>query len=220
MFPTTFTSFDGTPIRCWAAAPSSLPAAAKVLLVHGLGAHSESLNLRYLRDHLLAEGFAVYGFDLRGYGRSGGRRAYVDRWEDFREDLRRFVDIVARDGRAPLFVLGVSLGGLIAVNYTLHHSAGIRGLIADAPALDASGVPAWLRRLAAVLSKVAPRLRLEPRLDLARLTRDEEAQRSFNSDPLRQTKMTLRLATEITAAMAETLERLPQLALPLLVLHG
>src|ERR1700740_459050 len=53
---------------------------------------------RYLRAHLTGSGFAVYGFDLRGFGRSGGRRAYVHRWQDFGDDIRLFVKAVERDG--------------------------------------------------------------------------------------------------------------------------
>ena len=201
--------------------PSSAQPTAKILLVHGLGTHSESLHFRYLRDALTRKGFAVYGFDLRGYGHSGGRRAFVTHWRDFREDLRLFVEMVGRDGESvPLFLLGVSLGGLIAVNYAVHHPEGLQGLITVAVALDVSGVPAWLRKVSAVVSKIAPKLRLKPGLDVTRLTRDCEAQRAFMSDPLRQERMTLRLASETKAAMDQTLERLPLLDLPLLVLHG
>jgi len=221
MLPPTFDSFDGARLCCWAALPSSARLTSKILLVHGLGTHSECLHFCYLRDYLTSMGFAVYGFDLRGYGRSEGRRAFVNEWKDFRQDLRHFVEMVKHDGEsAPLFLLGVSLGGLIAVNYVLHHPTGIQGVITIAAALDASGVPVWLRNLSAVLAKIAPRLCLTPGLDETRLTRDQYAQREFNSDPLRQRKMTLRLATETTAAMAETLERLPLLKVPLLVMHG
>jgi len=201
--------------------PSFARPAAKILLVHGLGTHSKCLHFRYLRDALTGMGFAAYGFDLRGYGKSGGRRAFVHDWRDFREDLRLFVEMVERDGESvPLFLLGVSLGGLIAVNYATHHPTGIQGVITIAVALDASGVPSRLRKLSAMLAKIAPRLRLTPGLDETRLTRDQDAQREFNGDPLRQRKMTLRLAAETTAAMAETLERLPLLRVPLLVMHG
>src|SRR5688572_8872568 len=60
--------------------------------------HSQCLHFRYLRDYFTASGFAVYGFDLRGYGKSGGRRVYVSEWRDFREDLRLFVKMIECDG--------------------------------------------------------------------------------------------------------------------------
>jgi alpha-beta hydrolase superfamily lysophospholipase len=216
-----FDSSDGTAIHCWAALPASSPPRAKIILVHGFGTHSDSLHFRYLRDHLTGGGFAVYGFDLRGFGRSGGRRAYIHRWQKFRDDLQLFINAVEKDGTpAPLFVLGVSLGGLIVVNYALQNPDGIQGVIAMSPALDASGVPAWRRALLRALSNIFPALALNTGLDVTRLTRDAEVQREFLSDPLRQTKMTLRLASQTIAAMAETTAMLPQLKPALLVLHG
>lgn len=221
MLPSNVRSFDGLQIHCWAALPASVPPNAKIILVHGFGTHSDSVHFGYLREPLTGASFAVYGFDLRGFGRSGGRRAYVHRWQDFQDDLRLFVKAVERNGStAPLFVLGVSLGGLIAVNYALHDPDGIRGVIAMSPALDASGVPAWRRMLLRTLSNVFPTLALKTGLDVTRLTCDQEAQRKFLSDPLRQTRMTLRLASETIAAIAETTAMLPHLKPALLVLHG
>jgi alpha-beta hydrolase superfamily lysophospholipase len=221
MLPPTLDSFDGTLIHCWAALPLSGPPSAKIILVHGFGTHSDSLHFRYLREHLTGAGFAVYGFDLRGFGLSGGRRAYIHHWRDFREDLRWYLSAVERDGTAlPLFVLGVSLGGLIAVNYALHNPDGIQGVIAMSPALDTSGVSAWRRILLRALANILPNLALKTGLDVTRLARDQEAQRAFFSDPLLQTKITLRLASETIAAMAETTEMLQHLKPALLVLHG
>jgi len=216
-----FTAFDGTPIHCWAALPASVPPSAKIVLVHGFGTHGDSLHFHYLRDHLTGSNFAVYSFDLRGFGRSGGRRAYIAHWRHFRDDLRLFVNAAENDGEtAPVFVLGVSLGGLIAVNYALHNPDGIRGVIAMSPALDASSVPAWRRLLLRALSNIFPTLALKTGLDVARLTRDQKAQAAFRSDPLLQTRMTLRLASETIAAMVETTAMLPHLKPALLVLHG
>jgi acylglycerol lipase len=216
-----FRSFDNTLIHCWSVVPDSGPPNAKIILVHGFGTHSEALHFLYLRDYLIGKRFAVYGLDLRGFGRSGGRRAYVRRWQDFRRDLALFVQAVEQDGPAsPLFVLGVSLGGLIVVNYALHHPEGIQGVIAMSPAFDVSRVPAWRRMLLRMLAHISPRLALKTGLDVSRLARDEEAQREFLSDPFWQTRMTLRLASQSMAAMVETAELLPYLGLPLLVLHG
>jgi alpha-beta hydrolase superfamily lysophospholipase len=88
------------------------------------------------------------------------------------------------------------------------------------PALDASGVPAWRRILLRGLANILPKLALKTGLDVTRLTRDKEAQRAFLSDPLLQRKITLRLASETIAGMAESTKMLPHLKPALLVLHG
>ena len=217
----TYRSFDGTPIHAWSVLPTSAAPRAKVILVHGFGTHSESIHFQFLRDHLTRAGVAVYGLDLRGFGRSGGRRAFVHDWQDFLEDLRLFVQAVERSGPPlNLFLSGVSLGGLIAVNYALHSPQGIAGVIALSPALEASGVPAWRRMLARGLASAFPTMALKTGLDGTRLTRDQDAQRAFLSDPFLQSAITLRLASQTLVAMAETAALLPRLELPLLVLHG
>jgi alpha-beta hydrolase superfamily lysophospholipase len=56
----------------------------------------------------------VRRLDLRGHGRPGGRRVYVDAWSTFRDDLGPFVSLVAAGQPAlPVFLVGISLGGLI-----------------------------------------------------------------------------------------------------------
>ncbi len=84
MLPPTFKSFDGTPTHCWAALPASGVPSANIILVHGFGTHSDSIHFQFLRDHLTGRSIAVYSFDLRGFERSGGRRAFVHDWQDFR----------------------------------------------------------------------------------------------------------------------------------------
>src|SRR5688572_12087092 len=103
--------------RCWRPAE---PARAVVANVHGLGDHSGLYPT--LVDHLVSRGITVHAPDLRGNGRSPGQRAYVARWEEFREDLRCFLEVVrAEDPGRPVFLLGNSLGGLIVLEYALHY---------------------------------------------------------------------------------------------------
>src|SRR4051794_36907686 len=54
---------------------------AAVLLVHGFKDHST----RYLElgNRLAQHGYVVYGFDLRGYGSSAGRRGYVESFDEY-----------------------------------------------------------------------------------------------------------------------------------------
>jgi len=65
---------------------------AHLLLVHGYAEHST--RYLHLAEFLTGHGYAVYGFDLRGHGRSQGRRAYVDRFELYLKDLTAVLDEV------------------------------------------------------------------------------------------------------------------------------
>jgi alpha-beta hydrolase superfamily lysophospholipase len=159
--------------------------------------------------------------DLRGNGRSGGQRAYIERWEEFREDLHRFVRLVREEeaGR-PLFLLGNSLGGLIVLEYALLHPDGLRGVIAASPPLGRLAVPAPLLALGRVLSRVWPRFSIRTGMDLSGLARDPEVVQTVLADPLFHRVGTARLSTEVVAAIARVQAAAPAFPLPLLVLHG
>ena len=195
------------------------PTRAVLINVHGLGDHSGLYPA--LVDHLTARGIAVYAPDIRGNGRSPGQRAYVERWDEYREDLERFVAVVRREEPdRPIFLLGNSLGGLIVLDYALSRPEGIRGVIAASPPLGRLGVPAPLLALGRVLSRVWPRFSLRTGMDLSGLARDPVVAETVLADPLFHRVGTARLSTEVVAAIARVQAAAPRFPLPLLVLHG
>lgn len=198
--------------------PAATPRAV-VANLHGLGDHSGLYPA--LVDYLVARGIAVHAPDLRGNGRSPGQRAYVERWEEFREDLGRFLAVVRSEepGR-PLFLLGNSLGGLIVLDYALHHPEGLRGVIAASAPLGRLGVPAPLLLLGRVLSRLWPRFSLRTGMDLTGLARDPAVARTLLADPLFHRYGTARLSTEVVAAIARVQAGAPGFPLPVLLLHG
>jgi len=195
------------------------PARAVLINLHGLGDHSGLYPT--LVEHFTSRGIAVYAFDLRGNGRSPGQRAYVERWADYREDLARFVALARQEepGR-PVFLLGNSLGGLIVLDYVLHHPEGVRGVIAASPPLGRLGVPAPLLALGRLLSRVWPRFSVRTGMDLSGLARDPVVVETVLADPLFHRRGTARLSTEVAAAIARVQAGAPRFPLPLLVLHG
>ena len=85
---------------------------AALIVVHGLAEHSG----RYMNlvNHFVPLGYAVHALDHIGHGKSGGPRVYVDRFEDFTETVKRFLDQVrTRQPDPPLFLVGHSMGVLI-----------------------------------------------------------------------------------------------------------
>ena len=213
-----FTGAGGMDLfRRWWRPPA--PARAVVANIHGLGDHS-GLYPR-LVDHLVGAGFAVHAPDLRGNGRSPGRRAYVARWDEFREDLRRFLAVVrAEEPGLPLFLLGNSLGGLIVLDYALHHPEDLRGVVAASPPLGRLGVPAPLLFAGRILSRVWPTFALQTGMDLAGLARDPAVVAAVLADPLFHRYGTARLSTEVVAAIGRVQAGAAAFPLPLLLLHG
>jgi alpha-beta hydrolase superfamily lysophospholipase len=214
----TFAGAGGLPLfrRSWR--PPTPPRAVLINL-HGLGDHSGLYGA--LADRMVASGFAVHAFDLRGNGRSPGKRGHVDAWSDYREDLRRFVELVRHEelGR-PLFLLGNSMGGLIVLEYALHYPEGLRGVIAAAPPLGRLTVPPVLLALGRVMSRIWPSFSLKTGMDLAGLAQDPTVTAELLADPLFHRLGSARLSTEVQAAITRVQARAAEFPLPLLVLHG
>lgn len=220
MLPASVLTADHLTLRCHGLAKPD-NATAQVVVLHGLGDHGTALPYRQLADALRTHAIAVYSVDHRGHGDSDGPRVYAPRWEVLRDDVHRVVSLVRR--QAPdraTFVLGLSMGGLLALDFARHHGAEVRGVIAAAPAVDTSGVGRMVRLLLPLLSTLAPRIPIDPGLDLPRIARDAAAVAEYIGDPRFQVRTTPRLAAEIVRAIAENVSRAHEIAAPLLVLHG
>jgi alpha-beta hydrolase superfamily lysophospholipase len=137
-----------------------------VLIAHGASEHSG----RYDRfaGALNEAGFAAVAPDQRGHGETaggpgpaimgpGGGRAVID-------DLAELqMEAVTELGEVPVFLLGHSLGSLIALAYLTEHSAGLAGCVLSAVPADVDGAA----ELEPVLRSVAEAgMRDEPMTDL------------------------------------------------------
>jgi alpha-beta hydrolase superfamily lysophospholipase len=217
---TTMTTADGLELRVRTDDPEAAPR-ARIVLIHGIGDQVDGVPYATAAAALSRRGFSVRRLELRGHGRSGGKRVYVDTWADVRDDVGRFVELVSAERPVlPVFLAGISMGGLIVTNYAAHRPEGLRGVIALAPALGDTGGSRFLLAMLPVLSRVVPSLPINPKLDLSRLTRDPALQRAYIADPLYQTRVTPRLAAELLRAIKDTRERAPEFRVPLLILHG
>ena len=198
--------------------PADAPRAV-IAIVHGFGEHSG----RYpnVVNHFVPRGYAIYGFDHRGHGRSPGKRGHINAWSEFRDDVRAFLQLVAaQEPNRPLFLLGHSLGGLIALEYVLRDPTGLRGVIASSPLLAQAGLSPVVITLAKVLSRVAPTTAVKTGLDASTISRDPAVVKAYKEDPLVHSVGTPRLSTEITAAQNWTNAHAGDLKLPLLLIVG
>jgi alpha-beta hydrolase superfamily lysophospholipase len=204
---------DGTRLQ-WHDWPANRPR-ARLLAVHGLGEHAG----RYARlaAGLNALGVSVRGFDLRGHGLSGGRRGVVPAGDAVlsRDLLDVFAAYAAEADDAP-FVLGHSLGGLIALHATLALGLKPRGLIVSSPALAtwASGLD---RALARTLLRVLPDLAVSNRLKTGRLSHNPAVEPAYLADPFVHDRISARVAQYIFESGPKTVALAPTLAVPTLL---
>lgn len=192
---------------------------AVLAITHGHGEHSG--RYRNVIGYLVPRGFTIYSYDLRGHGKSAGRRGNIRSWEDFRQDQATFLDFVSqREPGLPLFAYGHSLGGLIVLDFVLRNPAGLRGAVVSAPVLGAPGIPPILLTLSRVLSKVLPGITLNTGLDTTALSRDPAVVEDYRSDPLVHSKANARLGTELIETAEWVQAHGADLRLPLLILQG
>lgn len=202
----------------WQAWLPDRPPRAIVTIAHGGAEHGG--RYAWTAAQLTARGYAVYAIDHRGHGRSGGPRAYVDRIDNAVTDLHALDELAReRNPGIPVFLLGHSMGGLIALAYALRHQERLAGLVLSAPLAVLDANPA-ARLAVRALSAVAPRLPVY-KIDGTTVSRDPEVVRAYDSDPLNHRGMLpARTVGELAATVATLPDRLPELRLPILTVYG
>jgi acylglycerol lipase len=193
---------------------------AVILVAHGYGEHGG----RYgnLVEEVVPRGFALYALDHRGHGRSEGPRGHVGRFAEFVSDLHALrVRVEEEQRRKPLFLLGHSMGGLIAVRYLLSHASGVAGTVLSSPALGIANEPSRaLQWIARILSWIAPRTSFQGNVVPEFLSRDPSVGSAYAADPLVHRRATARFFTEFKWAMRNAHERAAEIVLPILVLQA
>ena len=214
----TFSGVRGTPIahREW------LPdgeARGTVVIVHGINEHGGRYG--HVAERLVRDGWVVGALDHRGHGLSGGRRAAVERFGHWTADLDTYVRQVLVDAPRPLFMIGHSLGGLIATVYALHHQETLAGLVLSSPSvMPPREVSANTLRVGRVLSRVAANLPVVA-LRLDAVSRDPAVVRAYRDDPLVHLgKVRARTGAEILEAIAQVQRDIHLLTLPVLAVQG
>lgn len=193
---------------------------AVLLVVHGLGEHSG----RYMNlvNRFTPLGYAVYALDHIGHGRSGGTRAFVERFGDFTDTLKTFFDMVRgwQPGK-PVFLVGHSLGGLIGSVFLLEHQDELAGAVLSAPAIKISDSVSQLTLFSArALSSFVPKLGLAA-VDVNAVSSDPAVVQAYVDDPLvHKGKATVRLSAEGIKAIERVTHDVGQIHLPLLIVQG
>ncbi|MBU9293808.1 lysophospholipase [Burkholderia multivorans] len=206
----------------WPADARAAAPRATVALLHGLAEHAG----RYapLAARLNAAGIDLLAIDLRGHGRSPGKRAWVARFDEYLDDTDALVAEAAR-ASTPLFLMGHSMGGAIAALYAIERAPArgrtLAGLVLSSPALaPGRDVPRWMLALSRVISRVWPTFPAI-RIDAALLSRDADVVAANRADPLvHHGPVPARTGAEILDAMARIERGRDTLRVPVLVYHG
>ncbi len=193
---------------------------AILLVVHGFAEHSG----RYMNvvNYFVPKGYAVYGLDHRGHGRSEGLRGYVERFSYYLDDLKTFFDIVRGEhGNAKVFIVGHSMGGAIATAYAIEHQDEFDGLILAGSGLKlVNGSLRVLIPVVRLLSLLLPKMGITI-IDASTISQDQAVVEAYVNDPLVYWgKVRARLGSELAMVMQQLPHQMPKIALPILIMHG
>lgn len=210
-------SRDGTRLffrRHAAASPK-----ARILLIHGFAEHSG----RYLDllDALADAGFDALAFDLRGHGRSAGRRAHLRRFEDYLDDTRAAFAALTMGSDGSALVFGHSMGGLIATHFAASEPQRCRALALSGPMFARALAVNPVKLLAAhVLGRLLPVFAMPSGITGAHLTSDPAEIARHDADPLILHQARAGWFVALEGAMAAAPAAVARLTMPLYLMHG
>lgn len=220
MHTETFTTRDGVNLHTVRLLPDSTPKAT-VLVVHGYGEHSG--RYAHVMTALANAGYAAYALDHIGHGRSEGLRAFIDNFDIPVTHLKEFKDrVVAQQPDGKLFMLGHSMGALISLAFTLRYQPELDGLlISGAPVNADANVSPVMVQLGYILNRIVPRLPLLAPGGTNILSTDPAVGEAFAADPLCYNgSMRVGLGVALNETAKSVRARLPELTLPILIMHG
>lgn len=215
-------SFDGTILKCLIRETGS----SKWLIVtHGLGEHSGRHEFIL---KLFSQNFNIAIYDLRGHGKSGGKRAHVDDFQFFLKDLHSIIAYLKKDFSMTNYTLfGHSMGGLITASY-LQNMADPNfypdTVFLSSPAVAAPGLmgPLFSNSPKFMLDSLSkfPTVPLQGLLDLKKLSHDSRVYESYIKDDLCLLKIHTKLFFELLKTARDTFSRPLRAECPLYVSIG
>jgi acylglycerol lipase len=191
-----------------------------ICLVHGLGEHSG--RYAHWASMLSSAGYTLMTYDLRGHGKSGGKRGHASSFDDYIKDT----DILLKEATdkfpgKPCFLYGHSLGGLIVNYYVLNQKPKLAGVIVTALSNNTSLQKQKTKiMLSKILGSIAPTLTIQSGLVPSTICRDPEVVERYITDPLVHHQVTVGWGKSALHAISWSDQHASEWTLPVLYMHG
>jgi alpha-beta hydrolase superfamily lysophospholipase len=210
---------SGPALHFKATMPEGKPAVV-VGLMHGYAEHLG--RYAHVMNAWAEKGIATVAIDLRGHGRSAGRRGHCDRFLEFVDDASELKALVAaRAPGVPPILFGHSFGGLVAIRSVLDDPKPWRALALSSPYLQlAMQVPPAKLLVGKIMSGVWPTLALSSGLHGKDVTPDTVRAEAYDEDPLVFSTVTTRWFSETRASQEFVLEHAAAVTLPVYIVVG
>ncbi|MCE1198126.1 MAG: alpha/beta hydrolase [Marinilabiliales bacterium] len=215
-----WTAFDGLELYAVVHRPETIEPTAVMAFVHGHGTHARRYDEWF--QSFTSNGIAVVTFDLRGHGRSGGKRGTIHRYWEYLEDVALLMEHTKHHFPGiPRILYGHSMGATIVLSYL--------GMGRDLPDMAISA-SAWLelvqppgrfKSLAIWLAdSLFPQVTIGTGLKRKDFAPANSQTQTVKKDPLMHKRISARCFREVQRATGQiSCHSLPS-ALPMLFLHG
>lgn len=197
-----------------------------LVVTHGLGEHSGRHKHFF---ELYSQYFNVLAYDLRGHGKSTGKRGWAQNFEDFTKDLDEVLEYLKTEFKMNRYILfGHSMGGLITASYVQNIAKPEfypSKVILSSPAVAAAGTFGKIfkispMRLTHFLAKLPVTLPLGGMIDTRKLSHDALVYEEYIKDPLNILKIHSHLFFELIQHAREVFSRPLKVNCPLCVAIG
>jgi acylglycerol lipase len=219
MLEQSWTSFDGLNLYAVQWLPA-LPPKAVLAFVHGHGTHSRRYEEWF--QAFVRLGFAVISFDLRGHGRSDGKRGTIHRYTEYLEDTSLLMQKARENFRGiPIVLYGHSMGATIVLSYLQLKNNLPEMAILASTWLELVQPPGRVKSLAIWLAdSLLPQVTINTGLKSKDFAPVSTTDPPLERDPLMHKKISARCFREVQRAGKKIgAETLPD-TVPMLFLHG
>lgn len=191
-----------------------------ILLIHGIGEHST----RYTEwaEWFVENKYSVFTLDLRGHGKSEGKRGHVPSLHHFLDDVEILRShVLGMFPQIPLVLYGHSMGGNIILNYLLERDQNFAAAIAGSPWIKIPfTIPAAKLALAKFANTVFPGLVQASGLVVDHISRNKRVVEDYKNDPLNHDKISARMFMDLYLSGIKMADKADTIKIPLLITHG
>ncbi|XP_062855154.1 monoglyceride lipase [Trichomycterus rosablanca] len=197
------------------------PPRALVFLAHGAGEHCGVYN--DVASVLTKHSLLVFAHDHVGHGQSKGERMNIKNFQIYIRDSLQHIDLIkSRYPNLPIFILGHSMGGAIAILTACERPQDFAGVVLIGPLIlmNPESATPFKVFMAKVLNHMAPSLSLGS-IDPKQVSRDPKQVEAYETDELvYHGGMKVSFGMQLMAASSRIEKELPDITWPFLLLHG
>ncbi len=182
--------------------------------------HEHSGRMLPFIDKVSQDDYWCFGFDLRGHGRSEGKRAWAASFETWVKDLNSFVGHIAHDfglSSKDSILIANSVGSVAAVSWILNYGPSLKGCILGSPAFSIKLYIPFALPLLRFARKFSDDLFVTSYVRSGLLTRDNVEAKLYDSDPLITKKIGVNILVTLFDTVKNCFNRLKDFETPVLL---